>query len=177
MLAESLKRRSGSLYGSCRSSTPLTMLNIAVLAPIPRANVSIEMTANPGVLKSERVPRRISCQIVSIMLVSPVNTSTLRIKGRLSSLPHQSRSLAIEVNASRLPQQKTCRSNLCLPPDCLGIATIIFERARDDVMGITGSGRARFAAYASHSSVSPRHVDTPSTNAGRMEDQRRLFLN
>src|SRR5690348_2281126 len=105
------------------------MLNIAVLAPIPRANVSIEITANPGALKSERVPRQISCQTVSIILISAVITSTLRIKGRLSSLPHQSSSPAIEVNASRLPQHKDMSIERMpparLPRDC----DHIFERA------------------------------------------------
>jgi len=43
------------------------MLNIAVLAPMPRARVSTEITVNPGVFKSERVPCRTSCHTLSII--------------------------------------------------------------------------------------------------------------
>jgi hypothetical protein len=43
------------------------MLNIAVLAPMPSASVSTQITANPGVFKSERVPCRMSCHTLSII--------------------------------------------------------------------------------------------------------------
>src|SRR5215469_15875059 len=43
------------------------MLNIAVLAPMPKARVSTEITANPGVFKSERVPCRTSCHTLSMI--------------------------------------------------------------------------------------------------------------
>src|SRR4051812_15883577 len=54
----------GSLTGSDRSITALMMLNIAVLAPMPRASVRTAIVANPGLLASNRMPYRASCQSV-----------------------------------------------------------------------------------------------------------------
>src|SRR4029077_2054750 len=46
--------RSASGYGSGRSRTALTMLNIAVFAPIPSASVRTATRVNPGDLRSWR---------------------------------------------------------------------------------------------------------------------------
>jgi hypothetical protein len=48
-------RRSASVYGSGRSSTALTTLKMAVLAPMPRARVRTATIANPGARTSVRV--------------------------------------------------------------------------------------------------------------------------
>src|SRR6266480_2222129 len=52
--------RSASGYGSGRSKTALTMLKIAVFAPIPRASVKIAMAENAGLLTSCRRAKRMS---------------------------------------------------------------------------------------------------------------------
>src|SRR5438477_6001362 len=46
--------RSAAGYGSGRSKTALTMLKIAVFAPIPSASVSTATRVNPGDLRSWR---------------------------------------------------------------------------------------------------------------------------
>src|SRR6478672_2636643 len=48
-------RRLSSLYGSGRSNTALTTLNMAVFAPIPRARVMTATAVNPGFLRSVRI--------------------------------------------------------------------------------------------------------------------------
>src|SRR6267378_1675153 len=50
--------RSASGYGNGRSRTALTMLKMAVLAPIPSASVRIATAANPGFLINWRSARR-----------------------------------------------------------------------------------------------------------------------
>src|SRR5207302_1029835 len=50
--------RSASGYGRGRIKTALTMLNMAVFAPIPSARVTIATAANPGFLISCRRARR-----------------------------------------------------------------------------------------------------------------------
>jgi len=40
--------REESLYGSGRSTTALTMLKMAVFAPMPSARVSVATAVNPG---------------------------------------------------------------------------------------------------------------------------------
>src|SRR5215510_178389 len=47
-------RRSGSRYGSARSSTALVTLKMAVLAPTPKAMVSAAVKANTGLLRNTR---------------------------------------------------------------------------------------------------------------------------
>ena len=49
-------------YGSGRSSTALTMLNIAVLAPMPSASVKIATKREPGLRRHSRSAKRMSCQ-------------------------------------------------------------------------------------------------------------------
>jgi hypothetical protein len=51
---QTITRRSGSGYGSGRSSTPLTMLKMAVVAPMPIASVATTAMVNPGLRRSER---------------------------------------------------------------------------------------------------------------------------
>src|SRR5262245_34555051 len=51
-------RRSGSWYGSGLSSTPRTMENTAVLAPMPRASVRSASNENEGCLHNSRAPKR-----------------------------------------------------------------------------------------------------------------------
>ena len=46
--------RSGSAYGSGRSSTPFTTVKIVVVAPIPSASVATATAVNPGVRRSAR---------------------------------------------------------------------------------------------------------------------------
>src|ERR1700722_21024482 len=58
--------RPGSLYGSGRSSTAVTTLKIALLAPIPSARTMIAPSANPGFLRSTRNAYFRSCQILCI---------------------------------------------------------------------------------------------------------------
>ena len=41
------------------------MLKMAVLAPMPSANVAIAAAANPGRLRSDRSPNRVSCSVYS----------------------------------------------------------------------------------------------------------------
>jgi hypothetical protein len=48
--------RSGSAYGSGRSSTALTTVKIAVVAPIPSANVTTAIKVKPGFFDSTRKP-------------------------------------------------------------------------------------------------------------------------
>jgi hypothetical protein len=55
--------RSASGYGSGRSKTALTMLKIAVFAPMPSASVKIAITLKPGCFRSMRKAYRISCFI------------------------------------------------------------------------------------------------------------------
>ncbi len=50
--------RSASRNGSPCSITPLTMLNMAVLAPMPTASVKMTMKVKPGVLSSTRAACR-----------------------------------------------------------------------------------------------------------------------
>ena len=50
----SCTRRAGSRYGSGRSSTPLTTVKTAVLAPMPSASVRTATTAKPGWRRSMR---------------------------------------------------------------------------------------------------------------------------
>src|SRR5260221_2049635 len=50
--------RSASGYGRGRNNTELTMLKIAVLAPIPRASVRIATAANAGFLVNWRRAKR-----------------------------------------------------------------------------------------------------------------------
>src|SRR5258708_27875829 len=50
--------RSASGYGSGRRRTALTMLKIAVFAPIPRASVTIATAAKPGFLRNCRSASR-----------------------------------------------------------------------------------------------------------------------
>src|SRR6266404_5640647 len=50
--------RSASGYGRGRNKTELTMLKMAVFAPIPSASVRIATAANPGFLISWRSARR-----------------------------------------------------------------------------------------------------------------------
>jgi len=52
--------RSASGYGSGRSKTALTMLKIAVFAPMPSASVKIAITLKPGCFRSMRKAYRIS---------------------------------------------------------------------------------------------------------------------
>jgi hypothetical protein len=61
--------RSGSAYGSGRSSTALTTLKMAVQAPMPSAIVTIATAAKPRFLRS---PRRV--YIRSLNSVSIVNS-------------------------------------------------------------------------------------------------------
>ena len=58
-----LSTRSGSGYGRGLSSTPLTTLKIAVLAPMPNARVSTIVTANPGRFNNILTEYRTSCAI------------------------------------------------------------------------------------------------------------------
>ena len=53
-------RRSACGYGSARSSTPFTTLNIAVVAPMPSASVATATTLNAGVRASDRAANRMS---------------------------------------------------------------------------------------------------------------------
>src|SRR6185436_877420 len=48
---------SGSVNGRGLSSTPLTTLKMAVLAPMPSARVRMATTVNPGVRRRRRVMR------------------------------------------------------------------------------------------------------------------------
>src|SRR4029453_6317451 len=57
---------SGAWYGNGRNRTALTMLKIAVFAPIPKLSVSTAISVNPGYLRSIRPLYRRSCQIVSM---------------------------------------------------------------------------------------------------------------
>ena len=57
-----IARRSGSVYGSGRSSTALTTLKIAVLAPMPRAIVRMAVTVNAGFLRSVRAAKERSLE-------------------------------------------------------------------------------------------------------------------
>src|SRR5215211_1106390 len=50
--------RSASGYGSGRRRTALTMLKMAVFAPIPRASVTIATAAKPGFLRNCRSASR-----------------------------------------------------------------------------------------------------------------------
>ena len=45
-----ITRRSGAWYGNGRRSTALTMLKIAVFAPMPSASVSTATAVKPGFL-------------------------------------------------------------------------------------------------------------------------------
>ena len=53
-------RRSGSAYGSGRSSTVLITEKIAVLAPMPRARVRAATIVKAGSLRNMRRPKRMS---------------------------------------------------------------------------------------------------------------------
>src|SRR5580700_6202374 len=55
-------RRSASLTGRGRKRKTLARLKIAVLAPIPSASVRMAMKVKPGLLRSMRRLKRISCQ-------------------------------------------------------------------------------------------------------------------
>src|SRR5262245_12573060 len=59
-----ITRRSGSRYGSGRSSTASMTLKIAVVAPIPSARVRSATVVNPGLRRSVRTPYVMSCQSV-----------------------------------------------------------------------------------------------------------------
>jgi hypothetical protein len=48
--------RSGAAKGSGRSTTALTTLKMAVVAPMPRASVSTAVAAKPGCRTSVRTP-------------------------------------------------------------------------------------------------------------------------
>ena len=52
--AATRKRRSGSGNGSGRSSTPLTTVNVATLAPIPSASVTIAAAVKRGFAQGAR---------------------------------------------------------------------------------------------------------------------------
>ena len=56
MFNETRNKRSASGKGMDRSNTPLTTVNTAVFAPIPRASVSTATAVNPGFLRSMRRP-------------------------------------------------------------------------------------------------------------------------
>src|SRR5436309_15546434 len=51
---------------------PLTILKIAVLAPIPSASVNAATEVNPKLLRNCRIPKRISC-------INPVIASFLHL--------------------------------------------------------------------------------------------------
>ena len=63
--------RSGSLTGSDLSNTAFITLNTAVFAPIPRASVRIAVTANAGLLRSDRRPNRRSRHSLSRLTHRP----------------------------------------------------------------------------------------------------------
>src|ERR1051326_6512224 len=56
-------RRDGSATGSDRSSRPLTMEKMAVLAPMPSASGRIATIETTGVARSDRTARRMSCMM------------------------------------------------------------------------------------------------------------------
>ena len=58
--------RSALAYGSGRSTTALTTVKIALLAPMPSASVAIAIAAKPGCLKL-RSANRTSCTSASII--------------------------------------------------------------------------------------------------------------
>ena len=55
--------RSGAANGRGRNSTLFATLNMAVVAPMPRAMISNAVTVRVGVLRSDRVAYRISPMI------------------------------------------------------------------------------------------------------------------
>ncbi|PYR05040.1 MAG: hypothetical protein DMF99_29790 [Acidobacteria bacterium] len=58
-------RRSGCVYGSGRSRTARTTVNIEVTAPMPTASVRMTTKVNPGFLRNVRSAYLTSCSAVS----------------------------------------------------------------------------------------------------------------
>src|SRR5215510_11797668 len=67
MLVKSCSRRPGSAYGRGPSRTALTMLNIAVLAPMPSASAMTATAVSAGAFKSVRTPNRKSCSRIDMV--------------------------------------------------------------------------------------------------------------
>src|SRR5580693_6180088 len=97
LFSHTITRRSGWKYCSGANRTPSTTLNIAVLAPIPRARVSTATAANPGDLASIRIPYFRSCQSVSM-----VHLSRRKIKHALLQGLYASRTLTNWENVVRV---------------------------------------------------------------------------
>src|SRR5437016_1213632 len=70
-----------------RSNTPLTTVNTAVFAPIPRASVSIATPVNPGFLRSMRVPKRRSCTRLSTKHTHAAQESGIYRRGSADAGP------------------------------------------------------------------------------------------
>ena len=92
-------RRSGSGYASGRSITPFTMLKMAVLAPMPSANVRHATMLKTGDRASERAEYRTSRQSISIQM--PGRTS--RTRSFTCSTPPTSRSAARRAASGSIP--------------------------------------------------------------------------
>ena len=68
-VSHSATSRSGALYGSGRSSTALTTLKMAVLAPMPIARVKVTTAVKPGCfLNSLRACRRSWSSVLMLRL-------------------------------------------------------------------------------------------------------------
>src|SRR5437762_3959341 len=74
--------RSASGYGSGRSKTALTMLKIAVFAPMPSASVRIAITLKLGCFRSMRKAYRISC--FTSLAIHLVKGAVVLIKAKTS---------------------------------------------------------------------------------------------
>src|SRR6476619_2882348 len=72
--------------GNGRSSTALTTLKMAVLAPMPSASAIVATMLRLGDFHSIRSPYRISCQNVPMVLTSL--SSTLNVSTRNSHIRH-----------------------------------------------------------------------------------------
>src|SRR5208282_5229229 len=95
----------GCAYGSGRTSAAYTMLNIAVFAPMPSANVRTLTAVNPGFFRSMRTAKR-SSSVISASAALRRNTERIRttrslnisaLLRRLQHLGHRRRELSPRV--------------------------------------------------------------------------------
>ena len=63
--------RSGSPYGSGRSTTAFSTENSALFRPMPSASVSTAVSVNPGDRDKDRAACRTSCHTASTMTATP----------------------------------------------------------------------------------------------------------
>ena len=97
--------RSASGYGRGLSSTSLTMVKIAVFAPMPIASVASTAVVTPGVRRSERMPNRMLRQSVS----SAGMLRSSRCASRACASPPMSRRAARRASSADRPRDTVFR--------------------------------------------------------------------